>query len=100
MLSLFVTGSIGRSLISPLRKSVVTDSIETGRVGEGEESDQAFGKSYLSFNTFMTNSVSWNIKPISTQPVEVKDLIVYCSGCGKKKTKKQDLFCSSCGNKF
>lgn len=77
-----------------------TKSIETGRVGKGEESKQTFGKSNISFNSYMENMVSWVIKPTSTQPVEIKDLIVYCGGCGKKKTKKQDLFCSSCGNKF
>jgi hypothetical protein len=73
-------------------------SIETGRIEKGESSNQSFETSYGSFNTFSTKEIKYKILPMSSKPIEGKDLKKYCCECGKglKDTFK---FCPSCGTK-
>lgn len=73
-------------------------SIETGRIEKGESSSQSFETSYGSFNAFSAKEVKYKILPMSSKPIEGKDLKKYCTECGKglKDTFK---FCPSCGTK-
>jgi rRNA maturation endonuclease Nob1 len=73
-------------------------SIETGRIEKGESSNQSFETTYGSFNTFSTKEVKYKILPMSSKPIEGKDLKKYCTECGKK-VKETFKFCPSCGVK-
>jgi len=74
------------------------DSIETGRVGKGESSDQSFGTSDLKFNIFTCNTYEYKILPNSQKPVEVAEIRNYCSECGFRIRKQNWKFCPSCGD--
>lgn len=76
----------------------ITSNVETGRIEKGAASDQKFGTVDMEFETSATNTLTWYIKPKSTEPVEVKDLATYCTECGKK-IKSNWKFCATCGNK-
>ena len=98
---LSLTSSIGNnvSYTSNVAGSLSNSkSIETGRIEKGESSNQSFETSYGSFNTFSTKEVKYKILPMSSKPIEGKDLKKYCTECGKglKDTFK---FCPSCGSK-
>jgi len=73
-------------------------SIETGRVGEGSDSDQRFNTVDTKFEMFHTWSSEWKLLPESRKLVVAEDLVLFCSGCGRRfKTKER--FCPSCGSK-
>jgi len=72
---------------------------ETGIVGEGEKSDTEFTEVQIDFEFLMKSKSEFKILPMSTKPIEVKDLVRHCTGCGKK-AKKTDNFCASCGTKI
>lgn len=74
-------------------------SIETGRVEKGESSSQSFETSYGSFNAFSTKEVKYKILPMSSKPIEGKDLKKYCTECGKS-IKKEWKFCPECSTKI
>jgi hypothetical protein len=98
---LSLTSSIGNNVIytSNVTGSLSNSkSIETGRIEKGESSNQSFETTYGSFNTFSTKEVKYKILPMSSKPIEGKDLKKYCTECGKglKDTFK---FCPSCGVK-
>jgi hypothetical protein len=98
---LSLTSSIGNnvSYTSNVAGSLSNSkSIETGRIEKGESSNQSFETTYGSFNTFSTKEVKYKILPMSSKPIEGKDLKKYCTECGKglKDTFK---FCPSCGVK-
>lgn len=73
-------------------------SIETGRIEKGESSSQSFETSYGNFTSFSTKEVKYKILPMSSKPIEGKDLKKYCTECGKK-VKDTFKFCPSCGTK-
>lgn len=79
---------------APLKKS-----LETGRVEQGVHSDTRFGTSNDSFNSYALTSVTVQILPRSVKPAEVKDIAIYCHGCGRKN-KKNENFCPSCGTRI
>jgi hypothetical protein len=73
-------------------------SIETGRVEKGESSNQSFETSYGNFNYLPIKEVKYKILPMSSKPIEGKDLKRYCTECSKK-LKETFKFCPSCGSK-
>lgn len=75
-------------------------SIETGRVEKGDYSNQTFKTYDGNFNSYVTNTVTIKIHPISSRPAEVKDLAVYCTNCGTRNKKGNYKYCPKCGNKF
>lgn len=98
---LSLTSSIGNnvSYTSNVAGSLSNSkSIETGRIEKGESSNQSFETTYGSFNTFSTKEVKYKILPMSSKPIEGKDLKKYCTECGKK-VKETFKFCPSCGVK-
>jgi hypothetical protein len=82
---------------TPLRGS--KKSIETGRIEKGESSDQTFTTVNEEFSSYISHKVVYKILPTGTKNAEVKDIVNYCSECGKKQ-KKEYKFCPSCGNKL
>lgn len=77
--------------------SSVPTYLETGYIAQGEKSNQIFNETYDSFFIYPFYKIEWQIKPMSTQPVEVSDLANYCPNCGKK-VKSTWNYCTSCGS--
>ncbi len=74
-------------------------TIETGQVGKGAKSDTEFTYVDMDFNMNYDKIFTFKILPVSQKPIETKDLVRHCTGCGKK-AKKDWSFCSSCGTKI
>ncbi len=75
-------------------------SLETGRVEKGSNSNQSFTYDNSSFYTFPFQTNWWKIKPQSTRPLVIEDLVVYCTECGAKRKKDNHKFCPHCGTKY
>jgi hypothetical protein len=73
-------------------------SVETGRVEMGEASNQYFGTSDETFESYASCTSTWNILPESSRPIEVSQIRNYCSGCGSRIRKQNWSFCPTCGN--
>jgi len=71
-------------------------SIETGRVGKGEKSNQYFTQVDMIFNTYTSHIVKYQILPESTMPVFGHTIRKYCTNCGTK-LKKTYKYCPNCG---
>lgn len=95
--------SFGSASMDTLSFTSAMDSIKTtesGTVEKGTDSDQEFGFSDDTFSPFPTTKVQFKILPISSRPVESKDLVKrYCSQCGGKVSPK-DKFCKHCASKL
>lgn len=100
-----LNGSIGQINMASMNNSSGTTttatynagSLETGRVQQGEESDQSFENGFGTFNAWASHTSSYQILPISQLPVEVSDMRNYCSGCGTRIRKSTWKFCPNCG---
>ncbi len=71
-------------------------SIETGRIGVGEESKQKFYNVDMTFDYYAFKTFEYQILPTSQKVIESKDIKRYCGACGSK-AKSNHKFCSSCG---
>jgi hypothetical protein len=80
--------------------SNVAGSLETGRVEAGENSSQRFSSINGNFNSYVSNSISYKIYPVSQKPVEVGEIRNYCTHCGTRAKKQNWKFCPNCGSKF
>jgi len=76
-----------------------SNSIETGRVEKGEQSNQNFTNSYEQFYYHTSHTIKFKIQPTSTKNVSVEEIRQYCTECGTKM-KNNYKFCPSCGNKL
>jgi hypothetical protein len=72
-------------------------SLETGRVQQGEESEQTFENGYGTFNAWASHTSSYQILPINQLPVETTEIRNYCSECGTRIRKSSWKFCPNCG---
>ena len=75
-----------------------TSSIETGRINEGESSNQTFTYSSNKFEDRSTHSLDYQILPISLKPYE--GIKTYCSECGTKIRHQNWKYCTNCGTKL
>jgi hypothetical protein len=75
------------------------NSIETGRIEKGEQSNQNFTNSYEQFYYHTSHTIKFKIQPASTKNVSVEEIRQYCTECGTKM-KSNYKFCPSCGNKL
>ena len=75
-----------------------TNTIETGRINEGENSNQTFTYSSNSFKDKSVYSLDYQILPISLKPYE--GIKTYCSECGTKIRHKNWKYCINCGTKL
>ena len=75
-------------------------SIETGRVEQGERSDQSMNTVYMNLEYTPFHSVEYKIIPVSQKVNTVQDtqLKRYCTSCGSKQ-KPKFKFCPSCGTR-
>jgi hypothetical protein len=78
----------------------VSESIETGRTEKGSKSNQEFGTSYESFNSFSSEINRMKILPLSQKPVEVSEIRNYCPNCRTRIKKATWKFCPSCGEEL
>ncbi len=80
--------------------SAMPEKVETGRVEQGSKSNQDFSKVYVDVESFAMKSITYQILPVSTKPVEVAEVVKnFCCNCGSK-VKQKDNFCRVCGNKL
>lgn len=93
---------LSQSDVNPLRqkKSLSKPLEETGRIEMGSKSDQEFKYDQTTFNSFYSWDSNWVIKPLSTKPIVIEDLVIYCTECGSKRKKDTHKFCPQCGTKF
>ena len=75
-------------------------SIETDRVEKGNESNQNLEYVNGDFSWFTKNTVSYQILPESSKPIESNEIRSYCTSCGTRKKKASWKFCPSCGEKL
>ena len=92
-------------VISPFTNSPVdtchtysSSTIETGRINEGENSNQTFTYSSNTFEDKSIYSLDYQILPISLKPYE--GIKTYCSECGTKIRHQNWKYCTNCGTKL
>lgn len=84
-----------------LSKSITTqalfsDTIETGRVEKGEQSNQQLISTTGDFSFLACATYQIKILPESQKPVEIGEIRSYCTGCGRRYRTGEN-FCSTCG---
>lgn len=83
--------------------SVLSNSAkqETGRISEGDVSQQSFKTVRGNFNSWVSTTVEYQILPLSQkQEVYASEIRSYCTTCGARKKKTQWKHCPDCGTKF
>jgi hypothetical protein len=78
----------------------VAGSTETGRVERGESSGQRLYESKDNFNIYPFERTGVKILPVSSKPIEAKEIRSYCTECGTRVKKASWKFCPSCGTKI
>lgn len=76
------------------------NQVETGRVEEGNASNQRFSTYSGKFKTYSSNIVRIKILPFSQKPIEIQELAEYCTSCGTKNKKGNYKYCPKCGKQF
>ena len=77
------------------------DAIETGRVAQGEKSNQDFVSVDKTFDYFPNTIIKYHILPISQQSHEIstREFRDYCPSCGRR-IKRGWVHCAGCGEKI
>lgn len=91
------TGTVTTSSLNVETRTENAGSLETGRVQQGESSDQTFENGYGTFNAWASHTSKYQILPMSQLPVETTEIRNYCSGCGTRVRKSTWKFCPNCG---
>ena len=81
-------------------RRLAKQTIETGRVEKGSDSDQELKYVNKSFEYSAFHTIEYKMLPVSQKINTVEDINVkvYCTQCGSK-IGKTDKFCASCGKK-
>lgn len=76
------------------------ETLETGRVEMGEESEQDLQTVEVMFemNSFLT--LEYQLKPLSTKTKTVTEVRNYCGFCSYRLRNKKWIYCPKCGNKL
>lgn len=83
-----------------LTENSVPKSVETGRVFEGEKSNQKLSKGYGEFDKLASLAYKFQLLPESTKAVEAQEIRHYCSNCGLRVKKASWKFCPNCGEEL
>lgn len=76
-------------------------SIETGRIKEGEKSDQKFESSSGTFSFTAFKKIAYKLLPESRREfLKTSDLRSYCTSCGNRIRKKSWVYCPGCGEEL
>lgn len=86
------------NLNAPSTRGIV-ETKETGIVDKGGHSNQSLTYVDKTFATLATFITKFKLLPMSEKPIEAKDLVIHCTGCGHK-AKRHHKFCSNCGTKI
>jgi len=81
-------------------KSVNLQSLETGRVEKGEDSNQGLQHVDVQFEYSPFLTLNYKLLPISTQKIQAKEIRNYCPQCGYRVRKEAWIYCPKCGEKF
>jgi hypothetical protein len=95
-------GTINTSYISnsTTTNSIPMSKVETGRVFEGDISNQKMKTDYSSFMITPFHTVEFQLLPYSLKPTELSDIRNYCEECGYRIRKSNWKYCPTCGNKL
>jgi hypothetical protein len=75
--------------------------VETGRIGEGDNSNQSFQNVYYNFEYTAFETVEYQILPVSQKNVVTADEVrKYCTGCGVRIKRSSWKFCPTCGERL
>jgi hypothetical protein len=74
--------------------------LETGRIEKGEKSNQKLKTVELTFEFTPFHSVIYQIMPRSTMNKTVKNVRLYCTGCGYRLRNTSWQFCPKCSTKI
>jgi len=74
--------------------------LETGRVEKGGKSDQVFEQVNLDFESTPFHSISYDMKPLSTKPVNMSEIKRYCTSCGYRIRKTSWKYCPKCSSEI
>jgi hypothetical protein len=77
-----------------------TDSIETGRVAQGEKSSQSFTNTVGDFTQTPYFTYEIQLLPESLKAVEASEIRNYCGECGVRIKKSNWKYCPNCGEKL
>jgi hypothetical protein len=77
-----------------------TDSIETGRVAQGEKSSQTFASTSGNFTQTPYYTYEIQLLPESLKAVEASEIRNYCGECGVRIKKSNWKYCPNCGEKL
>lgn len=80
-------------------QTLTSNSLSTGRVEKGDETQQVLLESTGQFTNYATKVVKYKILPHSQQNITQQDIRNYCTQCGKKQ-KKSNKFCPICGTQI
>lgn len=80
--------------------STINESLETGRIEEGKNSNQSFSEGHGNFNSWTSFVTEIKLLPSSRMEMETSEMKTYCTQCGTKKKKSAWKFCPQCGNKM
>ena len=94
--NVFTTTCLGNSNIVGTT-STSTANIETGRIEQGDASNQKFENNYEQFDVYPSWTREWKILPYSQKDKTIKDLVKKCPKC-QTKLKDNYKFCPQCGN--
>lgn len=82
------------------RAEKISATKETGKVGQGNYSNQQFTQYSGDFYSTICATTTIKILPLSAKPLEAKDLAAYCTGCGTKNKGGKFKYCPTCGTKY
>jgi hypothetical protein len=94
------SGTICASYTSDSFTTNNLSKVETGRVFEGDISNQQMKTDYSSFMTQPFHTVEFQLLPQSLKPKELTEIRNYCSECGLRIRKSSWKYCPTCGNKL
>ena len=83
----------------PLNEATM-DSIETGRVAQGEKSSQTFASTSGDFTQTPYFTYEIQLLPESLKAVEASEIRNYCGECGVRIKKSNWKYCPNCGEKL
>ena len=73
---------------------------ETGRVGQGDKSEQEFKSTTGDFYEYPSYLYEYHLLPESLKGIEPEDIRHYCPECGTRQKKSSWKYCPNCGTQL
>jgi ribosomal protein L44E len=94
------TANFSKNFSTTTTNTKTYESLETGRVEKGDDSNQDFQEIDLDFETLPFHTITYFLKPQSTKPVNMSEVRNYCTECGYRIRKSHWSFCPKCGGEL